>query len=152
MPTIPFPLDVAAVNTDLAGMIAAGCLASGAILTVIGTWQRTVVQRLLANGKRATAVAGESVHGPHPASGPGHLVWRFETDDGTYVEHPGLADALHHPTKGDTAKLIYDPTDPQNARLATFEERILAWALFFFAGIALVATGLIAMIIAAVNL
>lgn len=152
MPTTSLTLDVAAVNTDLAGMIAAGCLASGAILTVIGTWQRAVVQRLLNSGKRATAVAGESVHAANPASGPGHLVWRFQTDDGIYVEHPGLADALHHPAKGDTAKLIYDPADPHNARLATFEERILAWALFFFAGLALLAAGLIAAIITAVNI
>lgn len=151
MSALSFPLQVAAVNTDLAGMIAAGCLASGAVLTGIGTWQRSVVQRLLDSGKRATAVAGESVHAKNPGSGPGHLVWRFQTDDGTYVEHPGLADALHHPTKGDTAKLIYDPTEPQNARLATFEERILAWALFFFAGIVLLAVGLIASIITVIN-
>ncbi|MEO6629587.1 MAG: DUF3592 domain-containing protein [Aquihabitans sp.] len=152
MPTTSLPLDVAAVNTDLAGMIAAGCLAAGAILTVIGTWQRTVVQRLLDSGKRATAVAGESVHVANPAGGTGHLVWRFQTDDGVYVEHPGLADALHHPTKGDTAKLIYDPVDPRNARLATFEERILAWALFFFAGLALLTVGLIATVVTAINL
>lgn len=151
MSNVPLSFGVVAATSNVAGMLAGGCLSAGAVLTAIGTWQRTVVQKLLANGKRATAVAGESVlHASNPGLAGSHLVWRFQTEDGTYVEHEGLADALHHPSKGDTARLIYDPHDPHNARLATFEERILAWALFFFSGLALVAVGLVAALIATI--
>lgn len=127
-----------------------GCLAAGAILTLIGGWQRTVVVRLRANGLRTTAHAVDCPH-HGPIGGPGaghHLVWRFETAAGTLVEHEDLAAGLHHPTEGETARIIYDPDDPHNARLETFAEGTLAWALFFTSGIVLLGVAAVSALVA----
>lgn len=145
------PSSVFAATTYISGMLAGGCLAAGAMLTLLGAWQRTLVKGLVANGQRTTAVAVESKrHTPAPDGSTHHVVWRFQTEDGTYIEHEGLADALHHPAPGDTARLIYDPADPHNARLSTFAERTLAWALFLYAGLFLLAVGLVAAVVAAI--
>ncbi|MCU1373715.1 MAG: hypothetical protein JWO68_1001 [Actinomycetia bacterium] len=145
------PNQVFAATTYVSGMLAAGCLVAGAVLALIGTWQRKVVMGLVANGKRTTAVAVESrLHTPVADGASHHVVWRFRTEDGAYIEHEGLADALHHPARDATADVIYDPADPHNARLSTFEERTLAWALFFFSGLTLIAVGLVALLVAAI--
>jgi len=124
--------------------LAAGCLFAGVILTLIGTWQWMVVRRLVANGRRTTAHAAESaLHSPQMH----HFVWRFTTDDGVVVEHEDLLGSLHKPTMGQTAKIIYDPADPHNARLETFAEGTLAWALFFTSGVVLLAVSLISGIV-----
>ena len=124
--------------------LAGGCLFAGVILTLIGTWQWTVVRRLVANGKRTTAHAAESaLHSPQAH----HFVWRFTTDDGVLVEHEDLLGSLHKPTVGQTAKIIYDPADPHNARLETFAEGTLAWALFFTSGVVLLVVSLISGIV-----
>lgn len=141
---------VPAATTNVAGMLAGGCLAAGAVLAGIGTWQRRTVLHLVADGQRATATAVDSVL--HTAQGgtgtTHHIVWRFETVDGVAVEHEGLATGVHHPAQGDTATIIYDPADPHLARLETVAERTLSWALFFFTGLALLAVGLVAAIVA----
>ncbi|QXC61909.1 DUF3592 domain-containing protein [Aquihabitans sp. G128] len=148
-PTLPSA--VFAADTYVSGMLAGGCLAAGAVLTLLGTWQRTIVKGLVAKGKRTTATAVQSkLHTPAPDGSTHHVVWRFQTEDGTFIEHEGLADALHHPAEHDTARVIYDPEDPHNARLSTFAERTLAWALFFYAGITLLAVGVIALVVAAI--
>jgi len=147
-PTLP---SAVFATTYVSGMLAGGCLAAGAILTLLGTWQRTIVKGLVANGQRTTATAVESkLHTPAPDGSTHHVVWRFQTEDGTYIEHEGLADALHHPAPDDTARVIYDPADPHNARLSTFAERTLAWALFFYAGLTLLAVGLVSALVAAI--
>ncbi len=131
-----------------ATMLAAGCLAAGVLLTLIGAWQRRVVLRLRAEGRRTVARATESVLHHAEVGGPAtHLVWRFRTEDGHEVEHEGLVDGLHHPSPNETARIIYDPADPHNARLETFAEGTLAWALFFFSGIALLAVAAIALLV-----
>ncbi len=150
---MPSPLcspGVLAITDNLPRMLAGGCFAAGVILTAIGTWQRSVVMRLVANGRRTTAQAVDSVmrttdegHEHH------HTVWRFQTDDGLFIEHEGLAGALHKPANDDTATIIYDPNDPHNARLETIEERTLSWALFFGTGVALLAVALVATVVAA---
>jgi hypothetical protein len=136
--------------TNMAESLGAGCLAAGVVLTVIGAWQRRTVLRLVADGRRATATAVDSVR--RPTVGPGadthHVVWRFETDAGVVVEHEGLASGVHHPAEGQQATIIYDPADPHNARLENMAERTLAWALFFFTGLALLAIGLAATVVA----
>lgn len=135
------------VSTTLAW----GCLAAGLILTLIGAWQRTVVVRLRANGTRTTARAVDCPH-HGPIGGPGaghHLVWRFETADGTLVEHEDLAAGLHHPSEGESARIIYDPDDPHNARLETFAEGTLAWALFFTSGVVLLGIAAVSGLVAA---
>lgn len=143
---------VLGATTYISNMLGAGCLAAGAILTLIGAWQRKVVMGLVANGKRSTAVAVASrLHTPAPDGSTHHVVWRFQTEEGVYIEHEGLADALHHPAENATADVIYDPADPHNARLSTFEERTLAWALFFFTGLTLLGVGVISTIVAAVT-
>jgi len=124
--------------------LAGGCLVAGVILTLIGTWQWTVVRRLRANGKRTTANAAESAL--HTAQ-VHHFVWRFTTDDGVVVEHEDLLGSLHKPAIGETAKIIYDPNDPHNARLETFAEGTLAWALFFSSGVILLGISIISGII-----
>lgn len=130
-----------------ATMLAAGCLVAGLLLTVIGSWQRTVVLRLRANGCRTVARATESVLHHAEIGGPAtHLVWRFRTGDGQEIEHEGLVDGLHHPNPNDTARIIYDPDDPHNARLETFAEGTLAWAIFFFTGLALLALATVALL------
>lgn len=139
-------------DTNVSGMLAGGCLAAGFVLAAVGAWQRRTVMDLLAGGRRATATAVDSVR-REAKSGPEtthHIVWRFETDDGTIIEHEGLATGVHHPAQGDTATIIYDPADPHLARLETVAERTLSWALFFFTGIALLAVGLVAAVVALV--
>lgn len=130
-----------------ATMLATGCLAAGLLLTLIGSWQRRVVCQLVANGKRTTAHATESALHHHEPGTPAPLVWRFRTEDGTEVEHEGLVGGLHVPTRDETARIIYDPDDPYNARLETFAERTLAWALFLFAGLGLLAVAVIALLV-----
>lgn len=140
-----------AEQPGVATTLALGCLVAGTILTLIGAWQRTVVVRLRANGVRTTAHAVDCPH-HGPLGGPGaghHLVWRFETADGTLAEHEDLAAGLHHPSEGETARIIYDPDDPHNARLETFAEGTLAWALFFTSGIVLLAAAAVSALVAA---
>ncbi len=151
--SLPLPANhLLAAATGLPLTLAVGCLAAGAVLAAIGTWQRQVVLRLLSDGKRTTAVAVESqLHTPAADGSTHHVVWRFQTADGAYIEHEGLADALHHPAEHDTADNIYDPADPYNARLSTFEERTLAWALFFFSGLALLAVGALFLVVVALT-
>lgn len=153
MATILMPGAVLAAETYVSGMLAGGCLAAGLVLTALGSWQRRTVLRLVAEGRRAVATAVDSVL--HPTDGgrdsTHHVVWRFETPDGTAFEHEGLASGVHHPEKGETATIIYDPGDPHVARLETLAERTLAWALFFFTGLALLAVGLIAAVVAIVT-
>jgi hypothetical protein len=150
---VPHPLlswTVLAEQPGVSTTLGWGCLAAGLILTAIGTWQRTVVVRLRANGTRTTAHAVDCPH-HGPIGGPGaghHLVWRFATADGTLVEHEDLASGLHHPSEGETAKIIYDPDDPHNARLETFAEGTLAWALFFTSGIILLVVAAVSGVVA----
>ena len=152
MSALPLHNGMLAATSDVAEMLAGGCFAAGMILTAIGTWQRSVVMNLVANGRRTTAIAVDSVlHTNEHGHDHHHIVWRFQTDDGTLIEHEGLATALHKPTGDDTARIIYDPNDPHNARLETVAERTLSWALFFFTGIALLLTALIASIVAALS-
>ncbi len=152
MAPLPLLASTLATTANVAEMLAGGCFAAGIILTAIGTWQRSVVMGLVANGQRTTAVAVDSVvrtnehgHAHH------HVVWRFQTNDGALIEHEGLAGALHKPADDDTARIIYDPADPHNARLETVAERTLSWALFFFTGLALIATALVATVVAALS-
>jgi hypothetical protein len=151
---VPHPLlswTLLAEQPGVSTTLAWGCLAAGIVLTLIGTWQRTVVVRLRAKGLRTTAHAVDCPH-HGPIGGPGaghHLVWRFATADGTLVEHEDLAAGLHHPSEGETARIIYDPDDPHNARLETFAEGTLAWALFFTSGIVLLAVSAISGLVAA---
>ena len=139
-------------DTNVSGMLAGGCLAAGFVLAAIGAWQRRTVMHLLAGGQRASATAVDSVlHKSQAGHGSTHhIVWRFETADGVAIEHEGLATGVHHPAQGDTATIIYDPADPHLARLETVAERTLSWALFFFTGIALMAVGLVAAVVALV--
>ena len=152
MASLPLLASTLAPDSNVAEMLAGGCLAAGLILTALGTWQRSVVMRLVANGQRTTAIAVDSVvrtnehgHAHH------HVVWRFQTDEGTIIEHEGLAGALHKPADDDTARIIYDPADPHNARLETVAERTLSWALFLFSGVALLVISLVATILAALS-
>lgn len=151
MPPSPLPWSVLAENPGVSTTLAWGCLSAGVILTAIGAWQRSVVRRLVADGVRTTAHAVDCPH-HGPIGGPGaghHLVWRFETTDGTVIEHEDLAAGLHHPEDGASAKIIYDPADPHNARLETFAEGTLAWALFFTSGLILLAVAGVSAIAAA---
>lgn len=150
---VPTPVlhgDVLAATSDVAAMLAVGCFAAGLVLAGIGAWQRRTVLRLVAGGRRATATAVDSVLHPTDSGDATthHIVWRFETADATAVEHEGLASGVHHPAEGQTATIIYDPADPHNARLETVAERTLSWALFLGTGLALLATALVAAIIA----
>lgn len=152
MATILLSGGVFGAETYVSGMLAGGCLAAGLVLTAIGSWQRVTVLRLVAEGKRTEATAVDSVL--HPAASGGdthHVVWRFETPDGTAYEHEGLASGVHHSSQGETATIIYDPADPHLARLETTAERTLAWALFFYTGLALLAIGLVAAVVALVT-
>jgi hypothetical protein len=152
MATSLLPGVVLGAETNVAGMLAGGCLAAGLVLTAIGSWQRRTVLRLVAEGRRTVATAVDSVL--HPTEGGAdthHVVWRFETPDGTAFEHEGLASGVHHPAQGETATIIYDPSDPHLARLETTAERTLAWALFLCTGLALLAIGLIAAVVALVT-
>lgn len=131
-------LAVSADSFHLGATLAAGCFAAGLILTAVGAWQRRTVMQLLADGKRATATAVDSVL--HHHEGPDeshHVVWRFETRDGMAIEHEALAAGVQSVELGEKSKIIYDPADPHNARLETLAERTLSWALFFYTGIAL---------------
>ncbi|HEX2576343.1 MAG TPA: DUF3592 domain-containing protein [Aquihabitans sp.] len=132
--------------SDVAEMLAAGCLVAGIVLAAIGTWQRRTVLHLVADGRRTTATAVRSVL--HPADERDghthHVVWRFSTPDGTAYEHEGLASGVHHPQEGETATVIYDPADPHVARLETMAERTLSWALFLGTGMALLAVAVVA--------
>lgn len=131
-------------------MLAFGCLMAGGLLTAIGAWQRSVVMRLLANGQRTRARAVDDTREHHDTTvlAPGgHTVWEFRTADGTVMHHEDLASVIQAPKVGDTARLIYDPQDPHNARLETFAERTLAWAIFFFSGVALLTMAAISFII-----
>ncbi len=141
-------MPVTVLAASRATMLATGCLAAGLLLTLIGTWQRRVVRHLVANGRRTIAHAAPSVlHHGEPVVGGSHLVWRFRTDDGTEIEHEALVGGLHEPSPDETARIIYDPADPHNARLETFAERTLAWALFLGAGVALLAVALISLLV-----
>lgn len=123
-------------------MLAMGCLLAGGILTVIGAWQRSVVMSLVKTGVRTKARAVDDTRHHHDTTilaGGDHLVWEFHTEDGTVVHHEGLAGAMQGSKRGDTARVIYDPDDPTNARLTTFAERTLAWAMFLYSGLALLA-------------
>lgn len=140
-----------AVTTDsfhLGATLAGGCLAAGLILTAVGAWQRRTVMRLLAEGKRATATAVDSVL--HHHDGPDeshHVVWRFETRDGLTIEHEALAAGVQSVDLGEKSKIIYDPEDPHNARLETLAERTLSWALFLYTGVALLVVAAISAIL-----
>ncbi len=132
----------------LPATLAGGCLVAGLVLTAIGTWQRRTVLRLVAEGKRATATAVDSVlHATDGQPDQHHIVWRFVLPDGAAYEHEGLASGIQSVELGETAKVIYDPEDPYNARLETLAEGTLAWALFFFSGIALLAVAAISAIV-----
>ncbi len=148
----PSPLSAGVLAaTNMAETLGAGCLAAGVVLTVIGTWQRRTVLKLVADGRRATATAVDSVRRPTAGAGDDtthHIVWRFQTDTGVVIEHEGLASGVHHPAQGETATIIYDPADPHNARLENMAERTLAWALFFFSGLALIAVAVVAIVVA----
>lgn len=131
-------------------MLGMGCLLAGGMLTAIGAWQRSVVMGLVANGLRTKARAVDDTRHHHDTTilpGGHHLVWEFQTVDGTVIHHEGLADALQGPELGETARVIYDPADPHNARLETFAERTLAWAMFLYSGLALLALSLVSLII-----
>lgn len=137
---------VLAAEPSRASTLAWGCFLAGLILLGLGLWQRQVVARLVADGKRTTAhVAESALH----TTEHHHLVWRFHTDDGVVVEHEDLLGALHTPSAGATARIIYDPADPHNARLETFAERTLAWALFFTSGVVLLGAAAVAGVVAA---
>lgn len=152
MPTLLLPGAVLAATTNnVAEMLAGGCLAAGLILFAIGSWQRRTVLRLVADGERAPATAVDSVlhHHDDPAvATTHHVVWRFETPDGTAYEHEGLATGVSHPHEGETATIIYDPADPYNARLETVAERTLSWALFFFTGLGLLVVAVVSGLVA----
>lgn len=140
-----------AVTTDsfhLGATLAGGCLAAGLILTAVGAWQRRTVMRLLAEGKRATATAVDSVL--HHHDGPDeshHVVWRFETRDGLTIEHEALAAGVQSVQVGEKSKIIYDPEDPHNARLENLAERTLSWALFLYTGVALLVVAAISAVL-----
>ncbi|MEO6987128.1 MAG: DUF3592 domain-containing protein [Aquihabitans sp.] len=141
---------VLALSTPRASMLGMGCLLAGGMLTAIGAWQRSVVMGLVANGLRTKARAVDDTRHHHDTTilpGGHHLVWEFQTVDGTVIHHEGLADALQGPELGETARVIYDPADPHNARLETFAERTLAWAMFLYSGLALLALSLVSLII-----
>ena len=142
---------LAASEYHLPASLAGGCLVAGLILTAIGAWQRRTVMRLVAEGKRATATAVDSVL--HPDDGPEHhhIVWRFVLPDGSAYEHEGLASGVQSVQLGDTATVIYDPADPYNARLETLAERTLAWAMFFYSGLALLGIAVLSAIIGALT-
>lgn len=130
-------------------MLAGGCFAAGMVLAGIGAWQRRTVVRLVANGRRVTATAVDSIlHTSDLGHETHHIVWRFVTGEGVAIEHEGLATAVHHPHEGETATIIYDPVDPHNARLETVAERTLSWALFYGTGMALLAVSAVAAIVA----
>lgn len=134
-------------------MLAMGCLLAGGMLTLIGTWQRSVVMRLVSNGQRTKAKAVDDTRHHHDTTvlpGGDHLVWEFKTADGTVIHHEGLANALQVPKRGETARVIYDPADPHNARLVTFAERTLAWAMFLYSGLALLALSLVSFLVWAI--
>lgn len=137
---------VAAQSGPSFGVAAIGGLVAGAMLTGMGLWQRRTVQRLVADGRRTTASAVDSVlhHADHGGAAHHHIVWRFQTEDGTAVEHEGLASGFHVPAEGQTARIIYDPADPHNARLETFAERTLAWAIFLYSGVGLLIAAVVA--------
>ena len=123
-------------------MLAMGCLLAGGMLTIIGAWQRSVVMGLVATGLRTKAKAVDDTRHHHDTTilpGGDHLVWEFRTLDGTVVHHEGLANAIQGTKRGATARVIYDPDDPTNARLETFAEGTLAWAMFLYSGAALLA-------------
>lgn len=139
-------------NYHLPATLAGGCLLAGLVLTGIGFWQRRTVMALLANGKRATATAVDSVRHAHDAGDESHhIVWQFVLSDGTAVEHEGLASGVESVELGQTAKLIYDPADPYNARLETLAERTLAWALFLYSGLALLGIAAMSAIVGALT-
>ena len=145
-------VSVAAESYHLPATLAGGCLLAGLILTAIGFWQRRVVMHLVADGKRVTAVAVDSVLHTHDGGHESHhVVWRFTTPDGHTIEHEGLASGVQSAELGDTATLIYDPADPHNARLENLAERTLAWALFFFSGLALLGVAAISALVGALT-
>lgn len=136
----------------LPASLAGGCLLAGLILTGIGLWQRRTVLALLANGKRATATAVDSVLHAHDGGDDSHhIVWRFVMPDGTAVEHEGLASGVETVELGQTATVIYDPDDPHNARLETLAERTLAWALFLYTGLALLGIAAMSAVVGALT-
>lgn len=151
MGNVPGVSPLIAVSADsfhLGATLAGGCLAAGLILTAIGGWQRRTVMQLLADGKRATATAVDSVL--HHHDGPEeshHVVWRFETGDGVAIEHESLAAGVQSVELGEKSKIIYDPADPHNARLETLAERTLSWALFFYTGVALLVVAAVSAIL-----
>lgn len=127
-------------------MFAMGCLMAGGMLTGIGAWQRSVVMGLVATGLRTKAKAVDDTRHHHDTTilpGGDHLVWEFRTLDGTVIHHEGMADVIQVPKRGETARVIYDPADPHNARLETFADRTLAWAMFLYSGLALLALSLV---------
>lgn len=130
-------------------MLAMGCLLAGGMLTLIGAWQRSQVMGLVTTGLRTKAKAVDDTRHHHDTTilpGGDHLVWEFRTLDGTVIHHEGLADAIQGPKRGETVRVIYDPADPHNARLETFAERTLAWAMFLYSGLALLALSLVSFI------
>lgn len=136
----------------LPATLAGGCLVAGLVLTAIGAWQRRTVMRLVAEGKRATATAVDSVlHTTEDQPDQHHIVWRFVLPDGAAYEHEGLAAGVQSAELGETATVIYDPADPYNARLETVAERTLAWALFFYSGLALLAAAAISALVGALT-
>ena len=143
---------VLAINTPRASMLAMGCLLAGGMLTLIGAWQRSVVMGLVATGLRTKARAVDDTRHHHDTTilpGGHHLVWEFQTIDGTVIHHEGLADPIQVPKRGDTVRVIYDPADPTNARLETFAERTLAWAMFLYSGLALLGLALVSFLVSA---
>jgi hypothetical protein len=115
----------------------------------LGIWLRGKTQRFV---KTARETTGEIVGSQrrHSMSGSGkftnYALVRFVTDAGEEVLYESMAGfpwAGRDP--GKQVPILYDPDDPQKARINSFVELVLPWGIFLWTGVLMFCCGLFAL-------